>query len=74
MRPLRTLLPRRVLSEVHPGAIVLLHDGGLSGGNPDRSGTVEALPAIIAGLRERGYELVTVPEILDPASCNASPP
>jgi peptidoglycan/xylan/chitin deacetylase (PgdA/CDA1 family) len=62
----------KVLSEVHPGAIVLLHDGGLSGGNPDRSGTLAALPAIIDGLRGGGYRLVTVPEILDPRVCSAS--
>ena len=48
-----------------------MHDGGLAGGNPDRSGTVAALPAIIAGLRDRGYEFVTVPEILDPQVCSA---
>lgn len=52
-----------VLSEAHPGAIVLLHDGGLGGGNPDRTNTIQALPQIIDGLRERGYEPVTVPEV-----------
>ena len=62
----------RVLLEAHAGAIVLLHDGALGQGNSDRSGTVEALPAIVAGLRERGYELVTVPDILDPKVCSAS--
>ncbi len=61
-----------VLSQSHSGAIVLLHDGGLSGGNPDRSGTLAALPSIIDGLRGRGYEFVTVPEILDPTVCSAS--
>lgn len=64
----------QVLSEAHSGAIVLMHDGGLAGGNPDRSGTVAALPAIIAGLRERGYQFVTVPEILDPQVCSATLP
>ncbi len=52
-----------VLDNVHPGAIVLMHDGGLGGGNPDRSITIAALPRIIDGLRERGYAFVTVPEI-----------
>jgi len=52
-----------VLSEAHSGAIVLLHDGGLGGGNPDRTNTVQALPQIIDGLRERGYEPVTVSEL-----------
>jgi peptidoglycan/xylan/chitin deacetylase (PgdA/CDA1 family) len=52
-----------VLARAHPGAIVLLHDGGLGGGNPDRRATVEALPRIIAALRQQGYDLVTVPEL-----------
>jgi peptidoglycan/xylan/chitin deacetylase (PgdA/CDA1 family) len=52
-----------VLDHVHPGAIVLMHDGGLGGGNADRSTTIAALPRIIDGLRERGYSFVTVPEI-----------
>lgn len=42
-----------VVSAVHPGAVVLLHDGG-----GDRSGTVAALPRIIDTLREAGYEFV----------------
>ena len=36
-----------VLSNVHPGSIVLLHDGG-----GDQSATVRALPQIIKGLRK----------------------
>jgi peptidoglycan/xylan/chitin deacetylase (PgdA/CDA1 family) len=51
-----------VLSTVHPGAIVLMHDGGLSGGNPDRARTIAALPRIIEGLQAEGYALVTIPE------------
>lgn len=53
-----------VLDQAHPGAIVLMHDGGLGGGNPDRSSTLAALPQILAGLRDREYRLVTVPEII----------
>lgn len=45
----------RVLADLHPGAIVLLHDGG-----PDRSATVAALPAIVAGARAAGYRLVAL--------------
>ena len=41
------------------GNIVLLHDGG-----GDRSETVKALPAIIDGIRARGYEVVPVYELL----------
>lgn len=52
-----------VLDGAHPGAVVLMHDGGLGGGNPDRATTLQALPRILDGLRRRGYELVTVPEL-----------
>jgi peptidoglycan/xylan/chitin deacetylase (PgdA/CDA1 family) len=50
---------RRVLAGAKPGAIVLMHDGG---GN--RSQTLAALPAIVRGLRSKGYTLVTVPQLL----------
>jgi peptidoglycan/xylan/chitin deacetylase (PgdA/CDA1 family) len=48
-----------VLKGAKPGAIVLMHDGG---GNHQK--TVQALPAIIAGLKQQGYRFVTVPELL----------
>lgn len=54
---------RNVVDGAHPGAIVLMHDGGLGGGNPDRSTTIAALPRIIDGLRRKGYHLVTIPEL-----------
>jgi peptidoglycan/xylan/chitin deacetylase (PgdA/CDA1 family) len=52
-----------VLDKAHPGAIVLMHDGGLGGGHADRSATLAALPKIIVGLHRQGYELVTIPEL-----------
>ncbi len=54
-----------VLTAAHSGSIVILHDGG-----GDRSQTVAALPRIVRGLRRRGYELVSVPQllVLDPPS------
>ncbi len=48
-----------VLSGAYNGAIALMHDGG---GNRDQD--IEALPAIIDGLRAQGYELVTVSELM----------
>ncbi len=43
-----------VLSEAHgQGVVILMHDGG-----GDRSQTVAALPQIIEGLRNRGYQFV----------------
>jgi len=51
-----------ILGHTKAGAIVLQHSAG--GDSQDLSGTVKALPAIIAKLREQGYGLVTVPELL----------
>ena len=50
---------RRVLAGSHPGAIILMHDGG---GN--REETIAALPAIVRGLRRRGLQPVTIPRLL----------
>lgn len=52
-------IAKRVLTYAHPGAIILLHSAG---GRKRR--TVLALPAIIKGLRQKGYEFVTVPQLL----------
>ena len=51
---------KNVLRDAKPGSIVLMHDGG-----GDRRRTVQALPKIISGLKEKGYRFVTVPEILE---------
>ncbi|MCD5390826.1 polysaccharide deacetylase family protein [candidate division NPL-UPA2 bacterium] len=57
-------IKKRVLSQIEDGAIVLMHDGrNLSAGH-DRSSTVAALPEIILSLQDRGYKLVTLPELL----------
>jgi peptidoglycan-N-acetylglucosamine deacetylase len=50
---------RHVLDEARPGSIILLHPW-----YPSRETSRQALPGIIRGLRARGYELVTVPELL----------
>ncbi|MBE8520441.1 polysaccharide deacetylase family protein [Amycolatopsis sp. H6(2020)] len=57
-RPEPAVLTRTVLDQVQPGSIVTLHDGG-----GDRSRTVAALPAVITGLRDRGFRFVTVDEL-----------
>lgn len=49
----------RVLAEVHPGSIILMHDG--PGG---RSETLAALPQILAGLQAKGLTPVTLPQLL----------
>lgn len=55
-----------VMSHMHPGAIVLMHSAG--GRGEDLSDTVGALPILIRTLRDEGYELVTVPELLGEAA------
>ena len=59
------------VSGAQPGAIILMHDGG---GN--RSQTVAALPRIITRLRERGFRLVTVSQLVadDPPATPQPPP
>lgn len=49
-------LVRYVLDKAVPGGIILLHNG------PDV--TTRALPEIVRGLRARGYELVTISELV----------
>ena len=66
-------VPRIVSSALNgarPGGIILMHDGG-----GDRSETVQALPQIIRGLRQRGYSMVTVPHLVrdDPPRRNQPP-
>lgn len=51
-----TLIERRVLDAVRPGAIVLMHD--------THPATVAATPVIVDTLKSRGYTLVTVPQLL----------
>ncbi|WP_246070725.1 polysaccharide deacetylase family protein [Paenibacillus kobensis] len=62
----RSLRSRTVIlnirKTIQPGSIILQHAGG--GPTQDLSGTVEALPRIIRLLQSKGYELVTVPELL----------
>ena len=54
---------QRALSRIQAGDIVLLHDGHDREGRHRRI-AAEALPLILAGLRDRGLECVTVSELL----------
>ncbi|GHO50912.1 polysaccharide deacetylase family protein [Ktedonospora formicarum] len=48
-----------VVSNVGNGSIILMHDGG-----GDRSQTIAALPRIITALQQRGFRIVTIPELM----------
>jgi peptidoglycan/xylan/chitin deacetylase (PgdA/CDA1 family) len=52
-----------VLRKVRAGSIILLHDGD-SSGKQDRKKTVEALPLIIKGLKNRDLQIVPLSQLL----------
>ncbi|MBM7666059.1 peptidoglycan/xylan/chitin deacetylase (PgdA/CDA1 family) [Solibacillus kalamii] len=56
------VIASRVVDNIHPGAIILMHDGAESTG--DRTNTILSLQQIIPKLQEQGYEFVTVPDLL----------
>ena len=51
------------------GSIILLHDGG-----GDRQATVDALPLLIRTLRERGYKIVPVSQLMGKTRAEVMPP
>ncbi|MFF5139637.1 polysaccharide deacetylase family protein [Streptomyces sp. NPDC013157] len=53
------LITQRVLDQTHRDGIILLHDL--------HKGTVPAVPGILNALKERGYTVVTVSQLLAPA-------
>jgi len=63
-------IARRVLSELKRGAgqIVLFHDGG-----GDRHATVDALRLLIPALREKGYDIVSLDELLSMPRAELAP-
>ena len=54
-----------VLDKTRNGAIIILHDAGGVGHYRDRTQTLEALPVIIQNLKYRGYQFVTIRELVN---------
>jgi peptidoglycan/xylan/chitin deacetylase (PgdA/CDA1 family) len=54
--PTAAFMVKKVLDNARGGSIVLMHLGGFN--------TYEALPAMVAGLKARGLELVTLADML----------
>jgi peptidoglycan/xylan/chitin deacetylase (PgdA/CDA1 family) len=52
-----------VLRKAQPGSIILLHDGDSAGKNA-RKNTVEALPLIIRGLRDRNLQIAPLSQLI----------
>jgi len=61
-RPGADVIAARTLEGMHTGSILLLHDGDGYDPDGDRSQTAEALPAILDGLRRRGFRFTTLPD------------
>jgi peptidoglycan/xylan/chitin deacetylase (PgdA/CDA1 family) len=58
---------QRVVSKAHPGDIVLMH------ASDSCKQTHEALPVIIDQLRAKGYEFVTITEMLQQTQASKEP-
>jgi len=56
-------IAERVLAQIQPGDIVLMHDGHDLEGHHRRC-VIQALPLILHGLKDRGLQSVTVSELL----------
>jgi cellulose synthase/poly-beta-1,6-N-acetylglucosamine synthase-like glycosyltransferase/peptidoglycan/xylan/chitin deacetylase (PgdA/CDA1 family) len=68
-RPTPVQITDSVIGQLGHGSIILLHDGG---GN--RANTVKALPMIIEALHARGYQIVSVHELLGKSYADVMPP
>jgi peptidoglycan/xylan/chitin deacetylase (PgdA/CDA1 family) len=55
---------RRVSQQIRGGDVILLHDGGHETFGADRSQTVIATDRLIDRYKSKGYEFVTVPEMM----------
>jgi peptidoglycan/xylan/chitin deacetylase (PgdA/CDA1 family)/GT2 family glycosyltransferase len=54
-----------ILGQARPGGVIVLHDGRDTRLNYDRSHMLQALPFVIETLIERGFQFVTIPELLE---------
>jgi peptidoglycan/xylan/chitin deacetylase (PgdA/CDA1 family) len=62
-------LTEYIVGATHPGAIILAHDTGPD----DRLVAIRQLPQMIDGIRARGFQLVTVSEMVRAASSPPTP-
>ena len=53
----------RILRELRPGDIVLLHDSNFHHPDTDRDATVQAVDMVLKGIHQH-YDLVTIPQLL----------
>jgi peptidoglycan/xylan/chitin deacetylase (PgdA/CDA1 family) len=56
---------RAILQRAKPGGVIVMHDGRDTRLSYDRSHMLQALPLVIETLMERGFDFVTIPELLE---------
>jgi len=56
---------RAILQRAKPGGVIVMHDGRDTRLSYDRSHMLQALPFVIETLMERGFDFVTIPELLE---------
>lgn len=67
-RPGSAVIVRRVVSHLHPGVVILMHDGG-----GDRSQSVEALRFLLGAVIAAGWKPVLAPHVKLSAKAAATP-
>jgi peptidoglycan/xylan/chitin deacetylase (PgdA/CDA1 family) len=72
-RPGTQAIAQCIIAQLHPGAIILMHDSAPDNETQDRSQTVAALPAILAAIKARGLQPVTLPRLLADAGLITPP-
>jgi peptidoglycan-N-acetylglucosamine deacetylase len=72
--PPAEIIERKVTKQIRGGDVILLHDGDHRKIGADRSQTVLATDRLIVRYKARGYEFVTIPEMMRKESIQAEPP
>ncbi len=62
--PSAAYIEKKIISQIHGGDVILLHDGGHETMGTDRSFTVAATDRVIARYKGEGYEFVTIPQMM----------
>jgi len=54
-----------IIRRAKPGGVIVMHDGRDTRLSYDRSHMLQALPFVIETLKERGFDFVTIPELIE---------
>lgn len=64
LHPTKERILKRTAAQLHPGGIILLHDGHGLTTTYSKQATISALPELITQVESRGYTFVTISELL----------